>query len=144
MTAVAARATAKTLRSVGPESSKREVSIHVDPAAASVVCDEAVIGRVLTNLIGNAVKFTGDGGTIRVTVARDGSGTLFSVTDNGSGIAPEFHERVFDRFTQVERTPASTGLGLTFCKLAVEAHGGRIGVQSAVGKGSTFWFVLPA
>ena len=133
----------EALRSVGPESSKREVSLHIAPEASSVVCDGGVIGRVLMNLIGNAVKFTGEGGSIRVVVSREGAGTRFGVTDTGPGIAPEFHEKIFARFAQLERTPFSTGLGLTFCKLAVEAHGGKIGVQSEAGKGSTFWFVLP-
>ncbi len=65
-------------------------------------------------------------------------------TDTGKGIPQEFHEKVFERFAQVEMREFSTGLGLTFCKLAVEAHGGRIGVESEAGKGSTLWFELPA
>ena len=70
-----------------------------------------------------------------------------SISDNGPGIPPEYYEKIFEKFGQVEsREHAqkySTGLGLTFCKLAVEAHGGHIGVESEVGKGSTFWFKLP-
>jgi hypothetical protein len=70
-----------------------------------------------------------------------------TVTDRGSGIPPEFHSRIFEKFVQVEsRIPKpthSTGLGLAFCKLAVEAHGGQIGVESQVGRGSTFWIDLP-
>jgi len=71
-----------------------------------------------------------------------------AVTDTGPGIPPEYHGKIFEKFGQVEARSHgqkhSTGLGLTFCKLAVEAHGGRIGVESAVGQGSTFWFVLPS
>jgi signal transduction histidine kinase len=66
-----------------------------------------------------------------------------AVADNGLGIPREYHQRIFERFAQVEARKFSTGLGLTFCKLAVEAHAGRIGVDSETGKGSTFWFVLP-
>jgi signal transduction histidine kinase len=70
-----------------------------------------------------------------------------SVSDTGPGIAQEFHEKIFEKFGQVEAarqgTKHSSGLGLTFCKFAVEAHGGTIGVESVVGQGSTFWFVVP-
>jgi PAS domain S-box-containing protein len=131
------------LRIAGPEAAKRDVSPHIAPDAGRVVCDGAVITRVLNNLITNAVKFTKPGGAIRVSVQKSGGGLRFVVTDSGSGIPKEQHERIFERFVQAEPTPYSTGLGLTFCKLAVEAHGGKIGVESEPGKGSSFWFVLP-
>lgn len=70
-----------------------------------------------------------------------------SVIDTGLGIPPEYRDKIFEKFGQVEirehKQKHSTGLGLAFCKLAVEAHGGKIGVDSEVGKGSTFWFELP-
>jgi signal transduction histidine kinase len=70
------------------------------------------------------------------------------ISDNGPGIPKEYHVKVFEKFGQVEARKQkrfySTGLGLTLCKLAVEAHGGKIGLESEVGKGSTFWFTLPA
>jgi signal transduction histidine kinase len=69
------------------------------------------------------------------------------ISDNGPGIAPEYQEKIFDKFGQAENRKStahgSVGLGLAFCKLAVEAHGGHIGVESRVGEGSTFWFTLP-
>ena len=69
------------------------------------------------------------------------------VSDNGPGIAPEYHEKIFDKFGQVENRQSAAngpvGLGLAFCKLAVEAHGGHIGVESRAGEGNTFWFTLP-
>jgi signal transduction histidine kinase len=110
-------------------------------------CDQGIIERVITNLIGNAVKFTPQSGTVDLVLEKSDQWAKISVTDTGPGIAPEYHEKIFERFGQVEmykkKRKYSTGLGLTFCKLAVEAHGGTIGVDSEVGKGSTFWFRLP-
>jgi signal transduction histidine kinase len=81
-----------------------------------------------------------------VVILAQGDNLRVEVRDTGYGIAPEYLERVFDKFAQVEAREEhknySTGLGLTFCKLATEAHGGRIGVGSKIGKGSTFWFEL--
>jgi signal transduction histidine kinase len=116
-----------------------------EPLAVS--CDRTVIRRVIANLVGNAVKFTPTHGVVRVVAGAEGAQVRVTVADTGPGIPPEYHEKVFQKFGQVEARSAgkmaSTGLGLTFCKLAIEAHGGRIGLESAVGKGSTFWFVLP-
>ncbi|NDV62973.1 response regulator [Puniceicoccales bacterium CK1056] len=112
-----------------------------------VNCDQSIIERVIANLIGNAVKFTPPDGTVRLELEKADHEVKVSVSDTGSGISPEFHEKIFERFGQVEmqnkKQKYSTGLGLTFCKLAVEAHGGTIGVESEVGNGSTFWFRLP-
>ena len=105
--------------------------------------------RTLVNLLGNAIKFTPTGGTITVKAHHNSeeNAVMFEVTDTGEGIPPEAFERIFEKFGQVESRQAgrlmSTGLGLTFCKLAVEAHGGHIAVESAPGKGSTFCFTIP-
>ncbi len=113
----------------------------------SLECDKNIIERVITNLIGNAVKFTPESGIVRIALEKTDQEVKISVSDNGPGISPEFHEKIFEKFGQVEmhnkRRKYSTGFGLTFCKLAVEAHGGNIGVDSEVDKGSTFWFHLP-
>jgi len=112
--------------------------------------DENKLRRVLVNLLGNAIKFTPSGGAVTVRVKRDENGpfVVFSVSDTGEGIPPEAFERIFEKFGQVETRQGgrtmSTGLGLTFCKLAVEAHGGRIRVTSAPGEGSTFSFTVPS
>ena len=110
-------------------------------------CDQNIIQRVITNLIGNAVKFTPDSGTVRLVLEKIDQEMKISISDNGPGISPEYHEKIFEKFGQVEmhnkKRKYSTGFGLTFCKLAVEAHGGSIGVESEIGKGSTFWFRLP-
>jgi signal transduction histidine kinase len=112
-----------------------------------VACDAGIIRRVITNLVVNAVKFTPASGQITVIVQGGGAEVKVSVVDTGPGIPPEFHQKVFEKFGQVEAVrhgaKHSSGLGLTFCKLAVEAHGGRIGLESAVGTGSTFWIALP-
>ncbi len=111
------------------------------------VVDRDVVARVLQNLLGNALKFTPATGVITVTVEANDDMVRMAVSDTGPGIPREYRERVFEKFGQVEAVSRgqkfSTGLGLTFCRLAVEAHGGRIGVDSEVGRGSTFWFVLP-
>ena len=113
-----------------------------------VNCDAHLVTRVIANLVGNAIKFTPEGSKVAISVERHGKGAKLCVADTGSGIPAKYHEKIFDKFWQVETRQQgkvySTGLGLTFCKLAVEAHGGEIGVESEVGKGSTFWFTLPA
>jgi PAS domain S-box-containing protein len=110
-------------------------------------CDAALIRRVIGNLLGNALKFTPQSGTITLTVARRDGRPWVEVADTVPGIPADFIGRVFDKFSQAGAGRAkkrySTGLGLTFCKLAVEAHGGTIGVSSTVGAGSRFWFQLP-
>ncbi len=105
--------------------------------------------RVLVNLLGNAVKFTPSGGRVTLTARHElsESAVSFTVRDTGPGIPEEAFGRIFEKFGQVGPRPASrslsTGLGLAFCKMAVEAHGGRIGVESRLGEGSAFSFTLP-
>lgn len=127
----------------------RHRTLHCDapPRSVSVSCDADVIRRVLENLISNAMKFVKPDGAIRITLERTGPDVTVSVTDDGEGIARDQHEYVFEKFAQTKsgrQYRHSTGLGLAFCRLAVEAHGGKIGVESEPGKGSTFWFTLPA
>jgi signal transduction histidine kinase len=111
-------------------------------------CDPALIGRVIGNLLGNALKFTPASGSITISVSRADGRPRVDVVDTGPGIPADFIGRVFDKFSQAgegrARKRYSTGLGLAFCKLAVEAHSGSIGVSSEVGVGSRFWFRLPA
>jgi two-component system, sensor histidine kinase and response regulator len=127
----------------------RRVSLQLEPGPERLqaMIDPSVIRRVIANLVGNAIKFTPASGRIRVAVQDGDGGVRVSVSDTGPGIPQEFHGKIFEKFGQVEAaqqgTKHSSGLGLTFCKFAVEAHGGTIGVESVVGQGSTFWFVLP-
>ena len=108
--------------------------------------DRNRVFQLLSNLVDNALKFTPTKGTVEVgaRVEPNDEGVLFWVTDSGTGIAPESQARLFDRFWQVgRRDKRGAGLGLSIVKGLVEAHGGRIWVESEVGKGSTFLFVLP-
>jgi len=109
--------------------------------------DAELLVRVVQNLLGNALKFTPDGSPIRVAWGAQGEVVRLTVTDTGRGIPSEFHRTIFEKFGRVpvggQLRKHSTGLGLYFCKMVVEAHGGRIGVESQVGQGSTFWLELP-
>jgi len=116
------------------------------PDSARVHGDRKILGRVLTNLLDNAVKFTTDDEPVRVTLERHYDVVSVSVRDSGPGIPEDARQLIFEKFGQVsgiEQPRRSSGLGLTFCKLAIEAHGGSIGVDSEVGSGSRFWFTLP-
>jgi two-component system sensor histidine kinase/response regulator len=105
--------------------------------------DANKLSRTLVNLIGNAIKFT-PGGKVTITVSHDEQeGIRFAVCDTGEGIPPEAFEQIFEKFGQLDSRRVGTGLGLAFCKLAVEAHGGRIQVESEPGVGSTFSFTIP-
>ncbi|MCJ7580498.1 MAG: response regulator [Candidatus Aminicenantes bacterium] len=118
----------------------------------SVMVDPNLIKRVIANLLSNAIRHTPEGGGIEVTTdfLAEKNSIAFSVKDNGNGLEPEYHQRIFDKFEQVElkKSGASVGiggLGLTFCKMAVEAHGGEIWVESdGNAKGCTFKFMIPA
>jgi len=137
----------------------QELITHLDPALPPLWADRDKLGRTLINLLGNAVKFTPEGGKVILSArlgAMDGDSALqkddtksvvFSIHDTGPGIPSDALDTVFDKFRQVRSGQAahtlSTGLGLTFCKLAVEAHGGRIWVESELGAGSAFSFSLP-
>ena len=123
------------------------VAVSVADDAPVFTGDKGLIKRVFSNLIQNAVTHSSSPVHLELAARRAGHGVLFTVTDNGPGIPPEYHEVIFRKFGQVEmpRTPRtrSSGLGLTFCKLVVERHRGRIWVNSAEGKGSSFYIELP-
>jgi two-component system, NtrC family, sensor histidine kinase KinB len=128
------------------EGKQQRLEVDVPPSLPALWGDADMIRRVLINLVENATKFTPMKGYIRISVSFNGKDVLFCVQDSGMGIPPEALELVFDKFRRLsaENSPKGMGLGLAFCRLAVQAHGGRIWAESEVGKGSRFYFTLPA
>jgi signal transduction histidine kinase len=124
----------------------RGVQVHVAPDLPVVVGDRLRLLEVLQNLLDNAVKFMGSQPQpwINVGVRREGEETICYVRDNGVGIEPRYHEKVFGLFERLDASGDGTGIGLTLVKRIIEVHGGRIWVESAgQGHGSTFCFTLP-
>jgi light-regulated signal transduction histidine kinase (bacteriophytochrome) len=113
----------------------------------TIMADNPQLVQLFQNLIGNAIKFRGNElPIVHVSASRNGSAWIFSFCDNGIGIAPEYAERIFIIFQRLhgrEEYPG-TGIGLAICQRIVERHGGRIWIESEVGKGATFYFTLPA
>ena len=133
--------------SLEPLASEKSITMHADTDRARVVevlCDRDRIHQVFENLVGNAIKFAPPGGSLWIRAEATADHVVFAIADDGPGIAPERLAHVFDRYWQAKETAhLGTGLGLAIAKGIVEAHGGRIWVESEVGKGSTFFFTLP-
>ena len=123
------------------------VESSVADDAPAFEADKPLLKRVFSNLLQNALTHSGRSIEMRVTVRASDGGVLFAVQDNGPGIPAEFHEIIFQKFGRAKAANVprvrSSGLGLAFCKLVIEAHGGRIWVKSAPGEGSTFYVHLP-
>jgi signal transduction histidine kinase len=137
-----------TLTLMRERAHRREITLGrtVDERLATVHADERKVKQVLLNLLSNALKFTPEGGRIDVRARVFDSSAEISVTDTGVGIAPEDQATVFEEFRQVGATSKKvegTGLGLAISRKFIELHGGRIWVESQVGKGSTFAFTVP-
>jgi signal transduction histidine kinase len=131
-------------RAIGALDPMRTIEVGGGPVIAT--CDQALIRRVVDNLVSNAVKHTPAGGKVRIAAASDGTRVRLHVQDEGSGVPPQMRTRIFQKFAAA-RTDSryhSAGLGLAFCRLAVEAHGGSIGVEPATPRGSIFTFEIPA
>lgn len=124
-----------------------KASVRVDDDAPVFEADKPLIKRVLSNLIQNAVSHSASPIDLKLAARRAGEAILFTVADNGPGIPPEYHELIFRKFGQVGGPNAprvrSSGLGLTFCKLVVDLHGGMIWVKSRESEGSSFYVQLP-
>jgi two-component system, NarL family, sensor histidine kinase BarA len=130
------------------------LAIDADPDLPPVMADREKIAHVLANLVGNAIEFTPSGGHVWVRASRASlekseqiASVLVEVGDSGVGIAAEHHDLIFREFAQVDATPSrphhGTGLGLTIARKLVELHGGRIWVESELGSGSRFYFMVP-
>lgn len=129
-----------------PIASGAGVALEVVPPDANllVLADHYAVLRVLSNLVGNALKFTPEGGTVRLETSEDGERVRFAVSDTGPGVEEEAIPLIFERFWQSgPRKGEGSGLGLAIAKGIVEAHQGRIWVESEPGEGSTFYFTLP-
>jgi signal transduction histidine kinase len=137
------RTAVENMRLIDPT---REFSVDAD-GSLHVACDRELIRRVVENLVSNGIKHTPAGRPLRIRVS-SGEEARVAIEDRGPGVPVAYREAIFEKFgTLSARQNAeyhSSGLGLAFCKLAVEAHGGRIGVSGEQGEGSTFWFTLPA
>jgi two-component system sensor histidine kinase VicK len=128
------------------EADKKDIHIALDCAEGadvSVNADAALLDRVVTNLIDNAVRYTNAGGSVTVRLRERDGDALVEVADTGIGIAEEHLPFIFDAFYRVSRDTKGSGLGLAIAKTIVEAHGGKIWVESITGKGSNFCFTIP-
>ena len=128
------------------EADAKGVRLSADIAIPEVrvLADHERVGHIFSNLINNALRHTQREGSVTVGAALTNGAVRFTVTDTGTGIAKEYHERLFEKFFQVpDGGPKGTGLGLYIAREIVRGHGGDIGVESEPGKGSTFWFTLP-
>ncbi len=144
-----ARLIDETARSKESQAKHKDLRLEVNlpENLPHVVGDERRLELLMSNIIDNAVKFTPEGGTVKITGCEEGSDVVIEVSDTGIGIPKEEQSRIFDRFYQVDSSPTRTyggaGLGLSICKEIADLHGGRIEVESDAGKGSTFKVRLP-
>lgn len=139
---------AAVVESLRPQINEARLSLElsVPEKPLTIPMDSQRIGQVIINLLNNAVKFTDPGGKVWVKVCQEGGQVRCEVGDTGAGIAAKDLPKLFRRFSQLEngvRKGKGTGLGLSISKALIEAHGGEIGLESELGKGSTLWFTLP-
>jgi signal transduction histidine kinase len=131
---------------IGSLDRERSIVVEAD-GSVEAECDKGLLQRVLENLVGNAIKHTPAGGRIAVSLAVRDRRVRVVVSDEGPGIPPETRDQIFEKFgvlaSRRDKKYHSVGLGLAFCRLAVEAHGGTIGVDAGEPAGSRFWFELP-
>jgi signal transduction histidine kinase len=136
----------EALEMLGPIAATRSVKLvdEMRDGDVFVLADRGRILQVLSNLVGNAVKFTPEGRTVTISGYREDDVVRFSVFDEGPGIPAEHVARIFDRFWQAKRRGEGAGLGLAIAKGIVEAHGGHIWVDNEPGQGARFHFTLTA
>jgi signal transduction histidine kinase len=134
-----------TLTALGSLAAETNVAlIEVITTERTVLCDQDRIIQVLTNLVANAIKFSPEGKAIDIKVSEEKPHVRFAVVDRGPGIAADHLPLLFAKYQQIESAQRKgTGLGLAISKALVEQHGGKIGVESRIGEGSTFWFEIP-
>lgn len=137
---------AEAIDSVKAYATREKISITEPQSTALISCDADRMRQVIVNLLSNAIKFSPPESSIKTEIEESGAQVNISVIDSGPGVPEEFHEAIFDRFKQVQKSDATVkggkGLGLYICKSIVQEHGGDIGVDSEPGKGSRFWIRL--
>jgi two-component system phosphate regulon sensor histidine kinase PhoR len=137
----------KAVERLNVQAERAGLTVEIDCPAdlAQVLADATRLEQVIVNLLHNAIKFTAEGGTIRLSARSEGETVVFAVQDNGVGIAADDLPRIFERFYKADRARSSggTGLGLAIARHLVEAHGGQIWAESVEGRGSTFYFSIP-
>ncbi len=135
---------AETLTSFESAANKRRLAAEVAPQLPNIYCDRDRVLQVLSNLVANATKVTADGGHITLRVGARGDEVFFAVSDDGPGISPEDSKHLFERYWRSDEAHyKGTGLGLAIARGIVDAHGGRIWVESELGQGATFLFTIP-
>ncbi|MBI5623947.1 MAG: response regulator [Elusimicrobia bacterium] len=145
----AARAVRDAFENSKLEAGRRGIELQLDARAGeglTVRADDGRLHQILANLVGNAMKFTPEGGSVTISLCREGAFARFQVRDTGKGISPEGLPHVFDRFYQEDadrQQNKGLGLGLNICRSLVELHGGRIWAESHPGAGATFSFTIP-
>ena len=140
---------AEALRDLAPLAERGALTLagELPPGPTPVRAEREALRQVVGNLIDNAIKYTGRGGSVRVVLTMEGANCRFEVVDTGLGLSPADQDRVFERFYRVDRARSrelgGTGLGLSIVKNLVKSLGGEVGVRSVLGQGSTFWVQLP-
>jgi heavy metal sensor kinase len=133
------------VRELGARAEENAIAVRTSVEPATVNGDEALLRRMFSNLLGNALTYTPRGGAVHVSLAREGDGVVLRVADTGPGIPAEDRERVFERFVRLDpaRGPGGAGLGLAIARWVAEAHGGGVRIVSSGSDGSTFAATLP-
>ncbi len=128
------------------QAKQQKVTLSIKKKVPEVVADRNMIERVLINLVQNAIKYTPSKGKIEIGAEMVKDEIYFWVLDSGPGVDPDYIDRIFDKFTRIhpDERIKGLGLGLAFCRLAVEGHGGRIWVENLTGGGAKFTFTLPS
>ena len=135
------------IASIAEQAESRNIEIETAIADSTIHADRDRITQVIVNLLSNAIKFSQAGSSVKITAVSNNSRLELRVSDQGRGIPKSKQESIFERFVQIEKEDAGfrggSGLGLSIARSIVEQHGGKIGVDSTEGSGSTFWFWVP-
>jgi signal transduction histidine kinase len=134
------------VRELGPRADNQDITVRTSLDTVTLKGDEALLRRMFSNLLGNALKYTPPGGSIDVSLTKGEAGVVLQVADTGPGIPPEDRERVFERFVRLDpaRGAGGAGLGLAIARWVAEAHSGRLQIVSSGSQGSVFAVSLPA